>query len=67
MIQYRNGTLRATFLEAGRKHCAGESEKREAFVARGRPGRKQSEPFIDIASGAATDKQLEEREPESDL
>ena len=59
MIQNRNGTSRVTSLEAGRKHCAGETEKSEAVAARGRPGRKQSQLFTDIASGEATDEKSE--------
>ena len=43
MIRSRNGTPRATSLEAERIHCAGETENAEAITARGRPGRKQNE------------------------
>ena len=59
MIQNRSGTPRATSLEAGRKHCAGETEKSEAVAARRRPGREQREPYTDIASGGATDEKFE--------
>ena len=38
---------------------AGETEKSEAVAVRGRPGRKQSESFTDIASGEATDEKSE--------
>ena len=59
MIRSRNGTSRATSLEAERKHCAGETEKGEAVAARRTPGGKQCEPFTDVASGEATGKKFD--------
>ena len=38
-------------LETERKYCASDTEKGEAVAGRGTLGRKQSEPFTDVASG----------------
>ena len=59
MIRSRNGTPRATSLEAERIHCAGETENAEAIAARGRPGRKQNERSPTLRRGEATDKKFE--------
>ena len=59
MIPNQDGTPRATSLEAGHKHCAGETEKSETVAARCRPVRHQSEPFTNIPSGKATDDKFE--------